>query len=335
VLEKFARNFGLVFLFLISLLSLIQCAQKEPFTQEGTSDFFVQDFNPEFLDILWVVDDRSPLYFIREKLTSEATQFFTRLDSSTRQYRLAFVSGDMAFAKGQLLPRGTPTILTKKTGSLAQRTGAFSSIFSQVINLRTGAENRAFESAVAALKTNFITTPGVPLVIVFISDSDDHSTFTGSDALSYFDSQLLELKGGNRDLLKLYAINYEPLSSPTTPKTSLNRCATLENADIDKPGFEDRYFRLADLFNGEKANLCGTFANSIDLSGIKLKEPKTRFKLSKKPRTSVITVSVVRADGSRVEDASFVYDSSLNEIVFTNAPEEGTSIQVTYSPEQN
>ena len=66
---------------------LVGCQNEERFELRGYTEHFIQDFNPEFIDILWVIDDRSPMANIkislgRDHLTHEATHFFRRLDEA-------------------------------------------------------------------------------------------------------------------------------------------------------------------------------------------------------------------------------------------------------------
>lgn len=323
--RKLVGCFGMAAL--VAVLGLSACSDGERFIQQSTSEFFLQDFNPPFIDVLWVVDDRSPMYRIREHLNEEATRFFQRLDQSASQYRMGIISADTQFSGGELKPSGNPVILTKNLGTVDQRAQAFSTILSQVINLKTGAESNGLAAGLLALNGGFFSQPNVPLVIVYISDADDHSDVDGGgDAIDHFKEQYTSLKD-SEDLIQVYSINYLPLDGAA--KTSENRCATLYNADIDKAGFEDRYFRFAETFGGDTSDVCGGFANDIDLTGLRLKELPTRFVLERRPDPSTIDVGVTR-DGQLVPFPDWTYDAATNEIVFEAAPPAGTTIQVTY-----
>lgn len=326
------RSAGILKALVVSALlgALIGCDNNEGFRVAGESEVFVQDYNPEYLDVLWVVDDRSPMFYVRDHLVQEAKNFFARLDSIPSQYRMGVISADTLFSPGQLKPTGNPTILTKNLGTLDQRALNFSNIIYEVINLHTGAYSNGFAAALAALTNGqFPTQSSVPLVMVFISDSDEHSSPTGvGDAVSYYASEFRKLKGNNSDLIRVYSVNYLPLISGQTVNTT-NRCATLYNADIDKPGFQDRYFRMAGEFGGDTADLCGSFAQMIDLTGLALKELPRIFYLKGNPEPSTISVSVTR-DGEPVATSPYQYDAASNSIVFDAAPPQGTSILVTY-----
>ena len=181
----------------ISLLSfsfLMGC-QSDAIVSTGNTQFFVQNLSPQYLDVLWVIDDRSPMNRVRERLVAESQHFFTRLDAAAVTYRMAFISADMAFSKGRLKPDSSPVILTKESGLDVQaRANYFGSILSQIINLHTGSEDRGFEAALTALSQSFVPRTGAPLVLVFISDADDHSSApSGQSVVSYYERAFLSL----------------------------------------------------------------------------------------------------------------------------------------------
>jgi len=316
--------------FLLGFMAMfyIGCGEQQQFISRSATQNFVQDLNPEFLDILWMVDDRSPMHRIAPTLIEEAKQFFTRLDGAAHHYRMAFVNHDMELSNGDLKPKNNPVILTKDFGTVEQRVTIFGNIINQVlINLSTGAVNQGFESVRTALTQNFVPRSGVPLVIVFISDGDDASTNIpqNMDAVDYYSDTFLSLKDNNADLLRVYSINY------IAEKTPANRCATQFNADIDKPGFENRYSRLALDLNGETGNLCGNFADQINLAGLRLNELKSRFQLDKAANEDSIKI-IVSLNGQTIEGLVWAYDSGTREIVFSFPPPEGANISVNFLP---
>ena len=315
------------------LLGLSACADKTQLLQQNSSVSFTQDFNPPLLDILWVLDDRSQFYSApgRTNIIEEAKKFFTRLDSSTASYQMGFITADMLSAQGRLQPVSSPIILKKNMGTLDQRVALFSSLLTQVaFNGRTSGLNKAFEATSLALTRGaFQTRTNVPLVLVFLTDSDDHSAVpTQETAVSYYSRVFLGVKNNNRDLLKVYSINYERLSAGQTVNTS-NRCVTLYNADIDQAGFQDRFFQLALNLSGDTGNICGTFSQKISLNGLKLKSLSNRFKLDDTIQESSLKV-YVSLNGQPVEGLTWSFEPSSNEIVFSEAPPEGSRIDVTY-----
>lgn len=328
---------GMVYLSLTAILS--SCADQDKLSATGYTEFFVQDFNPANLDILWVVDDRSPMYDAGSKVVPEAAAFFSRLDSAALDYRMGITTMS-SFNGGALRPSGT--ILDKKTGTKDQRVNLFRNFFSQVINLKTAADNQGFAMALQALQTSFIPRANVPLVLVFVSYGDDFSNVTsGMTAEDDYSTKFLALKGNKTDLLKVYSINYITLDSGEDPLTSPKRCAAKDNTDIDKTGsmykrtdgsnwFQDRYFKLATKLGGDKANLCGSFASLINLDGIKLKTLPKSFKLERTPDLATMKVTIQAADGSLIT-IPWAYLSTTNEIAFDTTPPAGSTIQVTFN----
>ena len=320
---------------LVAMVLLFGCGDETRVVQQATTEFFLQDYNPENLDILWMIDDRSPLFDIRDRLIGETQKFFVRLDGSTNNYQMAFVSADMRVANGQLKPTGSPIILKKNVGTVVERTALFGSILSQIINLKTGAENKGLQSVETALRNYFVPRDGVPLVLVFISDSDDHSDLPSgvTDAVDYYSKKYLEIKAQKKNLLRVYSINYQMLKSGEVVDAS-TRCATRFNADIDVAGFKDIYFSLARSLGGvagDKATggLCGVLSDQIDLSGLQLGQPKVSFKLTGSPRAETLSLYITK-EGSQVTVPTWTYDAASNSIIFAFAPADGSTIAVSY-----
>ena len=148
-----------------------------------------------------------------------------------------------------------------------------------------------------------------------------------TDAVDYYRRAYLSVKGNKAEHLRVYSINLE------NPYNSDNRCTSVSNNDIDKAGFQDRYFALARLLGGvgnaATGNLCGSFANLIDLKGLRQLELPNRFKLNGVPLPESLIVSVFAPTGEQIQ-ASWSFDSATNEIVFATTPPEGTRITVTF-----
>ena len=86
------------------------CGREVDFTRSALSQAFIQDFNPQVLDVLWMVDNRSTLSSnsaSQAKLVSEARNFFVRLDGmANTQYRMGFINADAEKSlPGLLQPR--------------------------------------------------------------------------------------------------------------------------------------------------------------------------------------------------------------------------------------
>ncbi len=326
---------------LVAVIVLSGCAQRESLTSGSSSRFIVQGLNPPYLDILWVLDDRSPMNAVRDHLVSEAQKFFIRLDSIPQNYQMGITTMDTLRNRGALKPAST--ILTKEVGTLEERVTFFGNLLSQVINLRTGAENTGLTATLLSLNNHFRPRAGVPLVLVFISDGDDFSTVTTStlaDSVDAFSAQVLSLKENKEELVKAYSINYKPLISGVS--IADQRCATRNNADIDKastgalrsdgtPWFQNRYFRVASKLKGDTADLCGSFADTINLSGLRLKELPRRFKVEGTTDASKLRVSVYDRNQNLL-NISWTYDLANQEVVFATAPPEGSTIQILVSP---
>jgi len=327
--NRIQKSFLWTGLFLLAVI-FPSCSSEEKFTTEANTEFFIQNYNPEYVDILWMLDERSPMNNYAAGLTEQASQFFMRLDQATSQYRMGVVSADMQYAQGRLKLNNQPIVIQKNTGTLQSRTQIFKTLLGKLINLNTSAQGKGIQSVVTSLARYFIPRNNVPLVLVFVTDTDDHSDAApgGQNTLDYYEQLLVNIKGGKRDLIKVYSMDYMPLNGAA--RTTANRCATFYNAEIDVLGaaYEDRYFKLADRFGGVKTDLCKPFASLIDLSGLRLQALPRVFHLTDTPRPDSIQV-VVALNGQDVTGPWF-YDVSENMIVFQEAPPEGSTIQVTF-----
>jgi hypothetical protein len=317
---------------------LAGCANKDGFVASKTSESFVQDYNPHYLEVMWVIDDRSPMRNYRDELIGEAKNFFTRLDASlgvSGQYKMGITSMDGRFHEGQLKPIGSPLLLQRGDGTLAQRVDFFGNILFPLLNLNTDAFNKGIQASIKALTDKpFSTDPRLPLVLVYLSYGDDVSTpADNSEPIEHYAQKLLALKGGNPDLLRVYAANYEPIPAGATP-TPTTRCALLNGnpIDVDAANYQGRYFKLAQRLNGNTADLCHAgFSDAFDLSGLQLKTLPKVFSLLGYPDVSTLSVTVLDTSG-KVINAPYTYDSATRQIVFETTPPEGSTISVTYLP---
>ena len=333
MLKRFLIGGSRIVLLCSVALMYVSCGSKEDFTQQATTQFFTQDYNPPYLDVLWMINNQSPMHRIESHLVSETQNFFSRLDSMSTYYQMAYVSADMQFARGALQPQGEPVVLTQNTGTEDQRVGLFGDIISQIINLQTGYLDEGFESVRTALLTNFVPRKNVPLVLVFISDADDHSPLTdpSGSAVNFYANAYQAIKGNDPTMLRVYSVNYEP-GAPTDQ----NRCATRYDADIDSSGFQNRYFDLANQLAGSSTNvtadLCGSFSSQIDLTGLKQSQLSSTFLLDSNPNPSSISVTVTQ--GNQVlSNLAWTYDATNNQIDFSTTPPAGSVIEVTYITE--
>jgi hypothetical protein len=325
--KTFKRAAGAMLLILFTGLVVSGCNSEEQFLNKPTTEFVIQGYNPPVLDVLWVLDTRSGLTrkpSMHDKLVTEATKFFMRLDAAaSTDYQMSFI--DMNGTSGQagrLLPQGgSVTAIHKRDGDLNSRIAYFGALINQVINLNTSAINSGLENARYTLVNNiFATRTNVPLVVIFISDSDDHSTLpaeaAGMSKVDYYAKTLLGLKNNKAELLRVYSINYT---------SSSDSCATEGQTDMDQS-----FFPLAQKLNGSTAGLCGTWGDTMDLSGLRLKELPKSFKLSLVPDPSSLQVSIFNTSGP-VTGPAWSYDATNNAIVFASAPPDGTTIQFSYN----
>jgi hypothetical protein len=321
------------------LSALSGCGNKDSFVPSKTSESFVQDYNPHYVEVMWAIDDRSPMRNYHDELVGEAQNFFTRLDASlgvSGNYKMGITSMDGHYHEGALKPIGSPLLLRRGDGSLAERVSFFGNILFPLLNLATDAFNKGIEASVKALTdAPFTTDSRLPLVLVYLSYSDDQSTTPdNSEPVEYYAQKLLALKNGNPDLLRVYAANYMPIGAGVAP-TAATRCALANGnqIDVDSANYQDRYFRLAHRLNGSTADLCHSgFSDSFDLSGLQLKVLPNVFSLIGYPDVTTLSVTLLDGSGAVIPGYPYTYDAAARQIVFTTTPPEGSTISVTYLP---
>jgi hypothetical protein len=336
-LKGFVSSSGLA---LCILPVLAGCGDADNFSASSRTETFVQDYNPDYLEVLWMVDDRSPMRRYQSRLVSEAQTLFSRLDASVGQYgqtKVGVTSTDGRDGKiGLMKPIGSPTLITTGMGSFSERVALFGNVLFPLINLLTDANNHGIAASIQALRTSpFSSDPRVPLVLVYLSYGDDKSPVPAgtADPIEYFAQSLLSLKNGKQDLVRVYAANYLPLPAGVLPSEA-TRCAkdTDNEIDISPATYQDRYFRLAQRLGGKTADLCAPgFAAGLDLNGVKLKTLPSSYALQGNPKPDTLQVSFTY-QGKVVSGPDFTYDAATRTLNFDETPAEGLTIVVTYLP---
>ncbi len=341
VYEKFVSRVSKLAIVLGCILPVLgltsACSNSEGLVYSAASEAFVQEYNPHYLEVLWMIDDRSPMRNYRDALVSEASGFFSRIDGvlgATGQYKMAITNADGRSGKlGLTVPAGN---LNRSTGTLNQRLDFFADLFYTSLNLYTGAVNQGIAGSLAALKSNaFGLDSRVPLVLIYLSYGDDKSDVPASgasDPVEYFAKELLALKNNKADLLRVYAANYLPLAPGVAPSKA-TRCALETNNEIDvSPStYKDRYFKLAQRLGGQTADLCTAgFQSQFNLNGLQLKTLPKTFALQGSPDPKTLKVAVT-LNGEEVTGQTWSYDASSRTLTFDQTPPEGCLISVNYS----
>ena len=75
--------------------------------------------------------------------------------------------------------------------------------------------------------------------------------------------------------------------------------------------------------------ICGAFSDNISLAGLRARELPKRFKLDVAIQPSTLRV-VVSLNGEELDGLSWSFDETTNEVVFNQAPPEGSRIDISY-----
>ena len=176
--------------------------------------------------------------------------------------------------------------------------------------------------------------------VVIVSDEDDFSsTSSGYGGANYSDPNLYEV-----DYFNTYLENLTN-SSGATRRFNVNAMAILDeecrddlNNSFTGRKIGVRYQELAEMTDGRMGDLCGNFADDLELISENIAQLSTQFYLSRTPDPATI---VVKLDGLLVpqKDANpgptvggWEYIAEANSIRFSGdyIPEQGAIIDVKF-----
>lgn len=200
---------------------------------------------------------------------------------------------------------------------------------------------QSFRTALESpLNAGFVRPDGF-LAVIILTDEDDFSRDSTTATESYESS-------ANLHPISSYVSFLDDLTSSTASQRnySVNTISVNSQACLDSifNGWQKigvRVGQLADATGGVKGNLCGDFAQELDLISQSIVALSTQFYLgNKKPIPSTIQVWV---NGTWVPEASqnpqtnggWTYVSETNSLVFTGiyVPPQGAQISVSFDPE--
>lgn len=274
---------------------------------EGLGDYFgrvTDEFEQESLkdiDILFVVDNSGSMGRVQTSLASNFDIFINIFAASGVDYQIAFITTDSPNFVGDIV---TPLFLDPVVEAN-----------SQINSIGTlGSPNeKGIENSYNALRGSGDAAPGsdflrddAKLVIIYISDEDDHSATTPSVAAAYF----LALKNSSTYVIAHAVIGDIP-----------NGCGTAQSGDL--------YNDLVTLMSGTTLSICsadwGTPMENLAVESM----INNSFRLSdNNPVEQTIEVIV---DG--VVSYSWTYDSIYNAVVFDamSIPQNGQTIEINYA----
>jgi hypothetical protein len=333
-------HFSLVASVLV-LLGVGGCKGEEFFYSNVLrSDAFYQLYDDTAFDFLWVVDNSGSMAphraFVRDNL-----QTFVNIMTSRKavDYQMAVVDTDM-FSHNGALVTGTGGVSVVKSTQSANPIADFASIINNVTDSPTSFWEQGLESAYQAIyqhKSEF-SRPGVPLVVVFLTDEQDYSC---ADQCYGVEPE------NNADWIPFPVSRYSDYfkNVKKSEKTDLHvfPIIGIEGHPCVVASYGTRYTDVATSINnseegvvGESRSICGSeIRESYENIAKIIADRGSVFKLSSQASGSGINVFV---NGVIVpySPENYEYDADTNSIIFTGAvPKKGSVIEVSYSEKVN
>lgn len=328
-------------LFGTALLNTHCNSKEQVYSSLLRSDVFVQDYSENKYDFLFVFDTSGSFKPRRDYVKNNMQVFLNTLNSRKAvDYQIAITTVDVfggfnpplpdnRGVRGNLVASNLGLKVVKSTSS--NPAGDFSDIMQNIEESNTSFWEQGLEAAYQAIfqhKSEF-SRPGVPLVIVFMSDSDDWSckdqcwgeqpetnTHWVAHPLARYSDFFKTVKANESSEILVFPIVGVPGS----------KC------EVEFTG--SRYIAIQESLGGltQSSSVCdGELAASFNGVAQIVADRGAVFKLSS--LASGVDFSVL-VDGELVPFApeNYTYDSGSNSIIFTGlTPKKGSIVEVVYA----
>ncbi|NBY20694.1 VWA domain-containing protein [bacterium] len=329
---------------LLSIIALLNthCNTKEQvYSNLLRSDVFVQDYAERKYDFLFVFDTSGSFKPRRDYVKNNMQTFISTLNSRKAvDYQIAVTTVDVFGGFNPSLPdnRGVRGNLVASnsglkivTGNSSDPSGDFASIMQNIEESNTSFWEQGLEAAYQVIfqhKSEF-SRPGVPLVIIFMSDSDDWSckdncwgeqpetnTNWVAHPLSRYSDYFKTVKANENSEVLIFPIVGVPGG----------KC------EVEFAG--SRYISIQESLGGLSTSLSVCDADlPSSFNGIAklVADRGAVFKLSSVASGSNFSV-VVNNEEIPFSPENYIYDTASNSVVFTGlSPKKGSIIEIVYS----
>ena len=275
--------------------------------KDTVSESFTQAAVMNQIDILWVVDNSSSMQDEQTSLANNFEDFITDfVDVEVIDFRIAIITTESH------INRVGPNDLT--LGVAQNDKQDFIDLFKEKIAVGiTGLGNeRGFtftKKFLKLYKTSWVRN-GAYLVIIYVSDENDHSVTLSDNSVSHWVRAFAEESGTPQSLLKIYSI--------------INTVST-------STGFGERYKLASQMAGGLVGDISGDFATVLEDFSDNIMRLARSFALSFEPED--VSSMEVRVNGALVSSSSWSYDVSTRTLEFRqgSAPSAGASIKISCS----
>lgn len=309
------------------------------------SDVFTQQYNVSKYDFLWVMDNSASMADRRQAIRDNMQTFVTTMTKRKAiDYQMAitltdgYLNGD-GVNHGGALVSASGTSVVKSTS--ANPIGDFASLVNSIADTNSSFWEQGLEAALQAVTKNGTTfmRPGVPLVVIFLTDENDYSCKNGCTTSWCSGPTNCEPPELHYDAWTEYSVDryVSYFNAIRQGSTSEILVFPIVGATGQCVGMV-RGQRYLDFQSGMGTGIVGSICPDDLLASYNaiaqtISDRATRFELTKTPAASGMTVYV---DGKVVqasEDNGYMYDKAKNAIFFSGdaIPNNGAKIEVSYN----
>jgi len=312
------------------LMSAAGCKENLQFYSSNfRSDIFTQSYVTNDYDFLWVLDNSTSMAPRRQYVRDNISLFLQNLQKRKAMNAQMAVVTTSVFDEHGALKTGPGGIKVMKTTD-SNPSGEFAFMINSISSTSYSFWEQGLESAYQAIahhKSDF-SRPGVPLIIITVTDADDYSCSANCD------NNENEHNPNARDYpIDRYITLFKQTKATENSTTFFFPITGLDNVRCPVEDAGVRYMLVQKALGNDTVS--GSVCDA-DIAQSYLNIAKTIadrgavFKLASAASGKGISLYV---DGVLVPNTpdNYTYDAIQNAIVFTNdVPKTGATIQVTY-----
>jgi hypothetical protein len=268
----------------------------DSFTQDGTVD----------VDILFVIDNSGSMGGNQINLQNNFDAFMNAFITAGVSYQMALITTDNDNFVGDIITNSTIDPVTEFNDQVDSIGTSGSALEA---GLWAAYESTSGGDASPASSTGFFRTDA-RLVIVYVSDEADGSSYRSSLTPSEYSANLLSLKSST-SLVIAHAIAGDHPSG----------CSANGGAQ-----FGDGYYDVVGDLGGTFMSIC-----AADWSATMDTLARESIALLEFPLTGDAVEDTIGVSIDGVSSTDWTYDSSANSVTFTTSPSDGSGIDITYA----
>lgn len=322
----------------IALMVLTHCKSEEGFyTNVLRSDVYTQLYAVHDYDFLWVFDNSGSMASRRAYVRDNMQNFINILNGRKAvNFQMAVTDTDFFTHAGNLVA-GTGGITVVKSATSSNPVLEMAGIINNVTDSMTSFWEQGLESAyqaVAVHKSEF-SRPGVPLVVIILSDENDFSCKDNCFGVEPENNPNWVPWDVSR-----YIDYFKNVKASENSHAEIFPIVGMGSGSCTVASYGARYEQVMNGVGGYgiSGSICASelpaaYANIAKV----LADRGIRFPLSSAASGSGITVFVNSIVVPYSADNGWIYEAETNSIVFTGnaVPTNGATIEVTYNQATN